>query len=75
MITCYYDFSKNVLQNSWWKRTQICLYLESFECYTTSDWLNHDYEVVLLSGLKNLGEKDKECQFLKIVGEYRPKVL
>ena len=37
---------------------QIFLYLETFECNTTSDWLNHSCVTIKFT---NLDEKGKEC--------------
>ena len=47
---------------------RFCLYSEAFECNTTSDWLNHMVlEVMLLSNLQILEEKDKESSKEKLV--------
>ena len=43
---------------------EILQFLIAFESYIISDWLNRTVsqsEVVLLSNLQNLGEKDRDC--------------
>ena len=43
---------------------QIFLYLEAFECNTTSDWLNQMVQPIrscVTFHLANIVEKDKEC--------------
>ena len=52
-----------LLTNHSWSVLQSFLYLEAFESNTTyNNWLNwfSQSEVVLLSNLQNLGERDKK---------------
>ena len=55
-------YSPTILQNVLSLVLQIFLYLETFECNTTSDWLNHMVQPIrscVIFKFTNLGEKDK----------------
>ena len=58
--------TNNVIENGWGLQTQIFLYLEAFECNTTSDWLNHSQSEVVLHSYSNLVEKKRQ----RMLGEW-----
>ena len=56
-------YSLTILENIPSLVLRIFLYLEAFECNTTSDWLNHMVEPIrscVTFKFTNFGEKDKE---------------
>ena len=68
------SYSATILKNVLHVILQIFLYLETFECNTTSDWLNQTvqpFRSCVTFQFAILGEKDKECSW-EWFGEYWP---
>ena len=61
-------YPPNILKYSLSLVLQIFLYLEAFECNTTSDWLNHTIKRVAFKFRK------RQRMFLRMVSEYGPRL-